>query len=318
MLLKSKLRSFFMNNVVVTGAAGFVGSALVKECLKHDATVYAIDIVDDPSFRLPLGNKSLFYIKNNLSSIDELFSILSEKKIDVFYHFAWNGSAGPLREDYEVQIANALLTVKLLEFAKKIGCKKFVVAGTIMEFETFEAVYSQGTKPQTAYIYGVGKSLAHQICKPIANKIGIDLVWGYITNAYGVGELSPRLINTTIRKCINKEPLNFTSASQNYDFVYIDDVANAFYLLGNKGKANKGYLIGSGDAKPLKEFLISLINVCNKKAIPSFGSVPFTGVNQNLRVFSIDDIKKDCGYAPSVSFEDGVKRTYDWLIKESH
>ena len=52
-----------MNKIVVTGAAGFVGSAFVKECLKHGLFVYAIDLVDEPSFRLPLSNERLIYIK---------------------------------------------------------------------------------------------------------------------------------------------------------------------------------------------------------------------------------------------------------------
>lgn len=305
-----------MNRVIITGAAGFVGSALVKECLKNGLEVYAIDIVDNPSFRLPLENKKLTYIKKDLANFRELKNILDIKNIDTFFHLAWKGSAGPLREDYKCQIDNAVLTVELMKFAKELGCLKFVVAGTIMEFETFEAIYSQETKPHMAYIYGVGKSLAHQLCKTSANQIGIDLVWGYITNAYGVGEFSPRLINSSIRKCINHEELNFTAGTQNYDFVYIDDVARAFYSIGKKGKANKGYMIGSGNARPLKQFLSLLVKTCDKNAAPNFGSVPFTGVNLSLDTFSIKELETDCGYKPSVSFEEGIRRTFEWLKQE--
>ncbi|MGI6714003.1 MAG: NAD-dependent epimerase/dehydratase family protein [Bacilli bacterium] len=302
-----------MNKVIITGAAGFVGSALVKECLEQGIEVYALDLVADPSFRLPLGHKNLIYLQKDLRQFQELESMLKHQNIDTFFHFAWQGSAGVLREDYSCQIDNATLTVELLKFAKEIGCQKFVCAGTIMEFETHEVIYAQETKPQMAYLYGVGKTLAHSLCKPIANKIGIDLVWAYITNAYGVGELSPRLINTTIRKCINHQELNFTAGTQNYDFIYIDDVARAFYLIGQKGQANKAYMIGSGTARPLKEFLTLLVKTCDETATPNFGNIPFTGVNLALETFSIKELEEDCGFKPQVSFVAGVKKTWEWL-----
>lgn len=305
-----------MNKVVVTGAAGFVGSALVKELLKHNIKVVAFDVVDEPKERLPLGNENLEYSKLDIGSFSLVKETLNGKDVDTFYHFAWVGSAGPLRDDYNCQVNNALVTVELMKTAKEVGCKKFVVAGSIMEFETEAAIYSQGNKPHMAYIYGTGKKLAHLICKPVANQIGIDLVWAYITNTFGVGEKSPRLINSTIRKCINHEELLFTAGTQNYDFIYIDDVARAFYLLGEKGKANKGYVIGSGNAQPLRGFLEKLVYTCDKNAKPIFGDIPFTGTNLPLDVFSIEEIKNDCGFEPQVSFEKSIELTFNWLKEE--
>lgn len=307
-----------MNRVVVTGAAGFVGSALVKECLKNNVEVFAIDILDDPLSRLDLDNSKLTYLKADVFNSIQIRDLLKDKGIDAFYHFAWIGSAGPLREDIECQINNAKMTVELLKVAKEIGCNKFICAGTIMEFESFEAVFSQESKPQMSFIYGIGKQLAHSLCKLTANRIGIDLIWTHITNSFGVGESSPRLINSTIRKCINKEPLRFTSGTQNYDFIYIDDVARAFYLLGNYGKANKSYVIGSGNAGPLRSFLKKLVYTCDKDAVPLFGDVPFTGVNLDLSVFSTHEIERDCGFNTSVSFEEGIKKTFEWLKTEEN
>ena len=297
--------------VIVTGANGFVGSALIKKLVENNIEVLAIDLSFNPS-RLE-DNSKIKKLEMSIDSIKNLPLYLNDIKYDIFYHFAWVGSAGPLRMDEKIQVQNAMWTVDCLRIAKEIGCTKFICAGSIMEFEVHEAMYAQGSKPGAAYIYGVGKVLAHELCKPIANAIGIDLVWAYITNAYGVGEKSPRFINTTLRKIIHNEPLEFTAGTQNYDFVYIDDVAYAFYLIGLHGKANKGYMIGSGNARPLKEFIIEMCNANAGNNKPLFGNVPFTGVNVPIETFDIDDLIIDCGFEAKVSFAEGTKKTIEWL-----
>lgn len=299
---------------IVTGANGFVGSNVVKKLLNENIEVLAISRSFENS-KLE-DNSNLTKLEINVKDISKLERIVNEGEYELFYHFAWNGSSGSKRCDEMIQTENALQTVLCLKTAAKIRCKKFIVAGSIMEYEANEVMYTQNTKPGLAYIYGVGKVLAHELCKPIANSLGIELIWGYITNAYGVGENSPRFINTTLRKIINNEKLEFTSGTQNYDFIYIDDVANAFYLLGLYGKTNKGYMIGSGDAKPLKEFIIEMCNEHAGDNKPLFGNVPFTGVNISLDVYSIKEIEHDCGFKPMISFKEGTKRTLEYLKED--
>ena len=301
-----------MKCVVISGISGFVGSAVAKKLLNNNIVVIGLDIVEAGKERLP-QHKNLIFYKCNIFNSAEVKQILKEYSFDTFYHFAWIGSAGPLRSDYDTQIKNALCTMELMKLAKEFGCSKFVVSGTIMEFEAFEAIYSQESKPQTSYIYGVGKMLAHAICKPIANEIGIQLIWAYITNTFGVGESSPRLINSTIRKCINNEQLEFTAATQMYDFVYIDDVAEAFYLLGLNGKSNKGYVIGSGKATNLKHFLLKIVEICGKDSKPHFGNLAYTGIDLSSDYFSIEEIQKDCGFTPKVSFDEAIRKTFFWI-----
>ena len=215
--------------------------------------------------------------------------------------------------DYNLQMQNAINTVEVMKTAKELGCTRFVCAGSIMEYEVEAAIHSQGTHPGMAYIYGMGKHIAHCMCKSVAANIGIDLLWPMITNAYGVGEFSPRFVNTTLRKIINGEPLQFTAATQNYDFVYVSDVAKAFYLIAEKGKPFYEYMIGSGNARPLKEFILEMVAACGPDSKPLFGDVPFTGTNMPLSTFGIDAIKNDCGFTPDVSFAEGTKMTMDWL-----
>lgn len=300
-----------MENVIITGADGFVGSYTVKHFIDNGCKVLALDMGEKPK-RLEVGN-NLEYMQCDISNVADMLARIESGKYDTFVHFAWAGSAGEARVDYNLQMHNALTTVECLKVAKQLGCSRFICAGSIMEYEVEAAIHSQGSRPGMGYIYGMGKHIAHCICKSVAANIGIDLLWPMITNAYGVGELSPRFVNTTLRKIINGEPLQFTSATQNYDFVYVSDVAKAFYLVAKNGKPFCEYMIGSGDAKPLKQFILEMVDSCGPDCIPIFGDVPFTGTNMPLSVFDISDIKDDCGFKPDVSFGIGTKMTMDWL-----
>ncbi len=300
-----------MKKVIVTGANGFVGSALVKELVKNDVEVLAMDM-PGCNGNLPVCDKVKF-LPLALDNISSLKDLINDRDFDCFYHFAWAGSAGAARADTKLQLQNAQWSIECLRAAKEVGCQKFVAAGSIMEHETMAAAFAAGNKPGLGYIYGSGKLVAHTMAMSVAADIGIDLVWAEITNAYGVGELSPRMVNTTIRKVIKGEEPQFTAGTQNYDFVYIDDVAKAFYLIGKNGKPFNEYLIGSSNAKPLKEFLLEMKAAIAPDLNFIFGDIPFTGINLPLEKYDCSKTEKDTGFKAQISFGEGCRRTMEWL-----
>lgn len=299
-----------MKSAIVTGASGFVGGAVLRELLDSGYTVYAV-IREGREDLLPKTDRCV-PVLCDLSEMKSLVDKIPVGSASSFYHFAWSGSAGTDRANTALQLQNALWTVDCLRVAKELGCSRFIVAGSIMEQETIAAAYAQGNKPGLGYVYGSGKVVAHAMCKSIAANIGIDLLWAFITNAYGVGERSPRMVNTTIQKCIRKQSPQFTAGTQNYDFVYIDDVARAFRLIGEKGLAFNDYLIGSGEARPLREFLLEMKEAIAPDLPFIFGDIPFTGIDLPLTSFSCMKTEQDTGFRAEISFAEGCRRTCKW------
>ena len=304
-----------MNKALVTGANGFIGSALVKELLSNGIEVIALDR-KGANGNIPISDMVSF-IPFELSTLSDVTSLLAEHKPEVYYHLAWFGTNGALRGDALLQLKNVDWTVKALRQSVEIGCKRFVGAGSITEYETQAAVFSQGNRPGSSYSYGAAKLTAHTLCMVEAQRLGMDIVWAEITNSYGIGENSPRLINSTLRKIIAGEIPEFTSAVQNYDFVYIDDTARALRLIGENGKPFCHYLIGSSNAKPLKEFILEIQRTVAPNKDFIFGNVPFTGVNLSLDKFDCSLTEKDTGFKAEISFEDGIKRTMEWLMQNT-
>lgn len=300
-----------MKTIVVTGANGFIGSALCRELVANNYNVIALDR-EGCNNNLP-DSELVTFVPFDLSETSKITPELKLLKPDTYIHLAWFGMNGNTRGDAQVQLQNSLWTLESLRQAKAIGCKKFVCAGSIMEYETFFASMQQENHLGANYMYGAAKLTARMTSMIEASKIGIDIVWAEITNAYGIGENSPRLINSTLRKILNGEALEFTEGLQNYDFVYIDDVARAFRLIAEKGKAFAHYLIGSSNAKPLKEFLVEIKNAIAQSREFVFGAIEYTGVNLPISIFDTKKTLEDTGFKSSISFQDGIKKTFEWI-----
>ena len=300
-----------MKNIIVSGATGFIGKSVVKELVSNGYNVTAL--VREPEKEEVHHIDGASYVKFSLENASEDLLKLQGTKYDTFFHFAWAGSAGEARVDYELQMKNVGWTVECLLAAKQLGCERFINSGSIMEKEAYDATFSRGNRPGLSYIYGTAKLACHSICKAQAAKVGIDFINPMITNAYGIGEVSPRMVNTTLRKCINGESPTFTAGTQNYDFVYIDDVARAFRLVGEKGNPFCEYIIGSGQAKQLKEFLLEMKASVAPELEFIFGDIPYTGICQDLSFFDTSDTEKDTGFKAEIGFAEGCKKTYNWL-----
>lgn len=299
-----------MKNVIVTGANGFVGAAVVHELLQHGYQVYAV-IHNDHKDRLDY-HPFLHCISCDMNELPELPDKLPRQAYEVIYHFAWSGSAGSGRGDTVLQMQNAQWIIDLFRAAQSIKCPRVVCAGSIVEHETMQAVYGTKKVLGPGNIYGAGKVAAHIMGMSMAHQLGIQLVWASITNAYGPGEVSPRLVNTTIQKCLKGISPQFTAGTQNYDFVYIDDAARAFRLIGEKGRAYQEYLIGSSHAKPLKEFLLEMQREIAPTLPFLFGDVPFSGIDLPLTAFDGSMTTEDTGFVAEISFAEGCRRTAEW------
>ena len=145
---------------------------------------------------------------------------------------------------------------------------------------------------------------------------GVEFIPVIITNIYGVGEKSARMIYTSINKLVHKEHCSFTAGYQTYDFIYITDAINSIIAVAERGKAFNRYYIGSGDPKPLREFLIEMKNIVDPEAEIGLGDIPFKGVDISYEQFDLKKVEKDTGYKNQISFAEGIRMTAEYIRGE--
>lgn len=301
-----------MKTAIVTGANGFVGNAVTQELLMNGYRIYAV-VRENHCNNLP-KNKNIIYISCDLSEVKCLPQKLPTlESIDVFYHFAWAGSTGEKRGDYDLQIKNIQWTLDAAHIAKEIGCSKFVGIGTLAELDVNVYAPLQGSKPNIVSCYGAAKIAAHYMSKAECNRLGIEHIWVRLANVYGIGNFTSNFVNFAAKTMLTGQETNFSSGEQMYDFVHIDDVAQALYYLGQKGQKNITYFVGSSKPAKLKEFIQLIRDEIDSSISLNLGAVPFDGVAHSKDVFDCSRLIEDTGYHPQVLFQDGIRKTIPWI-----
>lgn len=302
-----------MNKVIVTGASGFIGKTLVSALLEKRYEVVALDIRFDDMLT---NDRRVKCINVQGKKISEIKNEISEDDYMCFFHLAWAGTSGQGRADYEMQLNNVKLTCDYIKLCSEIGCKRVVYASSINEMETYEYLQSDNIEPSGGYIYGTGKLAAHLMGETVAKLNGIEFIPVIITNIYGVGEKSARMIYTSIYKLVHKEHCSFTAGYQTYDFIYITDAINSIIAVAEKGKAFNRYYIGSGEPKSLREFLIEMRDIVAPDAELGLGDLPFNGIDISYNQFDLKKVERDTGYKNQISFVEGIRMTADYIREE--
>lgn len=301
-----------MRKVIVTGANGFVGTAVCAELVKRGIDVIAVvrrQNEKDISFLLDNACQTVFC---DLSEYDLLSEMIPDRDIDAFFHFAWEGSAGISRSDANIQINNIKSSCDAVKTAAVLGCRKFIFASSIMEYEINKFMSTEQT-PGCNTIYCSAKVAADYMARALSGELEVDYIRAVISNIYGPGELSPRLINQSIRKMLAGEHCSFSAGEQLYDFIYIDDAAKSFAEIAEKGVTNRTYYIGSTHPRPLKEFLLEMRDCIDPELQIGLGEIPFGGVSLDYTELDIDAVRKDTGFTPELSFSEGIKKTIAWM-----
>ncbi len=301
-----------MKKVIVTGANGFVGSAVCAELSLAGVEVIAVVRCPEENIDNIADCNGIRIIYCDFSNFRNLASLIPDRDVDVLFHFAWVGSAGILRSDLDVQINNIKYSCDTVRACAEIGCKRIIFASSIMEFE-IEAVMATEITPGINTLYSSAKLAADYLARTLAGDLGIDYIRAVISNIYGPGEISSRLIVSSLKKMISGERCSYSPGDQLYDFIYISDAAKAFVAIANMGLPNKTYYIGSLAPKPLKEFLIEMRDSFDPSIEIGLGDIPFNGISLTYKEFDVESVKKDTGFVPMVSFDEGIKNTIEWL-----
>lgn len=313
-----------MKKAYVTGATGAIGMALVAELLKNNIEVTVFlrkdsersgRIAESFGEELKSGNISVEYV-----SLEELKHFMENVYIpgrqdSVFYHLGWSGTFGKLRNDAGLQQKNVEYTLDAVRLADRLGCTKFIGVGSQAEYGRVSTRLTPDTDTAPENEYGRAKLAAGVSSRELCRELGIEHAWVRVLSVYGPYDGMNTMITSVIRGLLKGDRVSLTKGEQMWNYLYSEDAGKELYLLGAKAVRNGAvYILAGSEEHSLKEYVVRLCRAMDADdKLLGFGDVLYGAGQVMCLTADISALCSDTGYIPDTTFEDGIKKTAEWV-----
>ena len=293
-----------MKRVVITGATSMIGVALVEECISNGIEVLGI-VRKNSSHLARLPQSKLLELREcELDNLDSIIDV--QGTYDVLYHFAWDHTSKSDRDNPIYQERNIKYTLDAVNLAKRLGCKKFVGAGSQAEYGRVDGIITPETPIAPLISYGAAKYAAGLLSRKLCDSYGITCIWARIFSVYGRYDNEGTMLHYAIDRFIAGEKANFSAATQKWDYLHEKDAGRMFFLIGERANRSKVYCVASGESKPLKEFILELKDIFGPTVECAFARESLPSQSVSLEA-NIEDLINDIGFRPQISFREGIE-----------
>lgn len=296
-----------MKKIVVTGATSFIGVHLIEKLLDGETKIIAIVRPNSPNItRLP-AHEDLEIVELEIQEMKLIGNKISGE-IDAFYHLAWEGARAPYRDDKELQEKNYFGAIDAMKAALALKVKVFVGSGSQAEYGKFNGKVNEEYPCNPITEYGKAKYEAYCNLSKIAEENHIKFIWTRIFSVYGKYDFSGTLVMSSIDKMRRHENMQMTECIQNWDFVFVEDVAEALVRFIMVDCESGVYNVASGIAKPLKDFVEELKSILESRSGIEYGKIPYA--KEGPVSFEPEVIKMESAlqWKANTSFRDGIKK----------
>jgi nucleoside-diphosphate-sugar epimerase len=295
-----------MKRVLVTGASGFVGRHTLKTLLQRGFDVQAIAAKNQPSDR-----SGCTWHLADLLDLTQIKELMSQIRPTHLLHFAWYAIPGKYWTSEE-NFSWVQASLELLRQFREQGGERVVMAGTCAEYDWNYGYCSEFLTPRNpSSPYGICKNALQEMFSSYSEQTSLSSAWGRIFFPYGPYEAPQRLVPSVIRSLLSGEVANCTHGNQIRDFMYVQDVADAFVAL-LESEVSGAVNIASGQPITLKEIVYNISNKIGHPELVNLGAIPVNQQEPPLLVADVTRLSNEVKWSPKFKFDIGLEQTINW------
>lgn len=299
-----------LKKVILTGATGFLGKALLEKFIENGFLVYVL-VRKSSNVNNILGLillKQIVYYET-LSDVNLIKDLENVFDADLFIHCAWKGVSNSERDKSDQITYNLSLTMDSVKLANKIKCKKWVGIGSQAEYGLVNKISKEDKtpiKPFTAY--GKAKVASYWAAEGLCEIFGIKMLWCRIFSLYGPSDNPQYLIPYVIQSLLRDNSPSLTLCQQKWDYLYLTDGVDAIFKLA-KSESVGVFNIGSGKTTTLKYIVDCIQKQINPKLKIGYGEKEYSKYQIMHLQADIQKINENILWKPITSIEKGLLET---------
>lgn len=306
--------------ILLTGATGFIGANLAARLVNLGCNPYVCLRKESNTWRINKILKKVNLLYLDLRDRERIEKVVSQIKPQIIFHCSAYGGF-PFQRDYsEIIQANIIGTVNLLSACKREGFSCFINTGSSSEYGIKDKPIRESDALQPNGDYGVSKAAATLFCHSLAIRERLPIITLRLFSPYGYYEDKSRLIPSVIISCLRKENPKLSSPSPVRDFIFIEDVMDAYIKAAeNSNKASRQVInIGYGKQYSVGQVAKKIIALLGCRMKPEWASMPNPRIEPNTWVADISKAKKLLNWQPEHKLEEGLINTIKWFKKNIH
>ncbi len=301
--------------VLVTGAAGFIGSHLVRKLIEQGGQVIALVRPSSDLWRIQdvLGKIEIHHSDLSDISIDALKTKI--KNVDIVYHLGAAGVDQSGRDAASIVRVNVIGTLFLLQLARDLNVARFVYCGSCFEYGAGSRLREDAPLAPVNE-YAVSKLSAGMLTDMFFRKYGLATVYLRPFTVYGPFEDLRRLVSHVICGVLDGHDIELTGGKQTRDMIFVDDVVEGFLAAGIKpGIAGNTFNLSTGNEMSVKEIALTIVELMGNRVKLLLGAQSY----REAEVWSLSGdpakAKNMLVWAAKISLREGLKNTIQWFEK---
>ncbi|MEI8175382.1 MAG: NAD-dependent epimerase/dehydratase family protein [Candidatus Omnitrophota bacterium] len=304
--------------VLVTGAAGFIGANLLRRLIPESAELHILlrRETDTSRIRSLLGSVAVHYA--DLKDRSAVERALARVRAEIVFHLAANGVRADTQETRAMFDANVIGTVNLLTACKTTHLKLFIATGSVAEYGVRNVPLRESDPIAPVSDYGVSKAAATLYCRAQALRERLPVATLRLFTPYGYFEEPPRLIPSVILACLAGKPFTASSPKNRRDFIFIEDVVEAYCALVRYHRDAAGEIIniGSGREATVAEVIRRIGRATGATPRPRWGRFAGNHVEAGRWQADIGKARRILRWLPAHTLEQGITKTVAWFTTQ--